>query len=534
MGVDQVAPAPEEDLQVVDASKPSAAWTEEDGYPTRLSRAQTRNVEETRRLFNFADPEQIKNEVRKNVFSDVPPYSVFDFYYETGCFQWIAKHSVFENMTLAVISLNAVYIAIDTDWNKPRPLESQASNDLQQSHLGFQIMEHFFCAYFTAEWIVRFAAFQNKCNCARDGWFVFDTLLVFMMVVETWAMPIASLLSEGGDKGSPLGNTAVLRLFRLLRLSRLMRMLRSFSELMILVRGMVQAMTSVFYVMCLLVIITYIFAIAFTQLSVGTECGEKYFANVAKAMYTLLIHATFMDDMAAWTDDLRVEYWPLLALALVFVCLASLTLMNMLVGVLCEVVSAVAAAEKEEMHAEKMAKRMMGAFKDLDENGDEQISYAEFSKLMAKPDAIACLKEQDVNPLQVVDLADMFFFEDGNPKKLTFAEFMGILMDLREVNQARVKDIWNLGSQIKAQRGKDQKLLDMRFEEVREQIERLDAKIDKHSAKLSEQMQKILFELQRTNPLKKVNIDTGHLAHTLPGTLKKATIRSVQSQKEIR
>merc|ERR1711977_674665 len=102
----------------------------------------------------------------------------------------------------------------------------------------------------------------------------------------------------GGD--SPMGGTSILRLFRLLRLSRLTRMLRSLPELMILIKGMVTAMKSVSYVMALLVLITYVFAIAFTQLSVGTETiGDSYFANIAHSMYSLLIFATFMDDISA-------------------------------------------------------------------------------------------------------------------------------------------------------------------------------------------------------------------------------------------
>merc|ERR1719502_2654315 len=116
--------------------------------------------------------------------------------------------------------------------------------------------------------------------------------------METWVLTLAMALS-GQAGGSPVGGTSILRLFRLLRLSRLMRMLRSLPELMILVKGMVTAMKSVVYVMGLLVIITYVFAIAFTQLAVGTPTiGEDYFANVAQSMYSLLIYATLLDNMA--------------------------------------------------------------------------------------------------------------------------------------------------------------------------------------------------------------------------------------------
>merc|ERR1719310_2439282 len=120
------------------------------------------------------------------------------------------------------------------------------------------------------EWFVRFMAFKYKLHGLQDAWFIFDSLLVFMMVAETWVLTLYQI-ANGSSGGSPLGSTAILRLFRLLRLTRLMRMLRSLPQLMILIKGMITAMKSVFYVLCLLVLITYVFAIAFTQLSVGTE-----------------------------------------------------------------------------------------------------------------------------------------------------------------------------------------------------------------------------------------------------------------------
>merc|ERR1711959_333929 len=112
-------------------------------------------------------------------------------------------------------------------------------------------------------------------------------------------------------------------------------MLRSLPELMILVKGMVSAMTSVLYVMAMLVITTYIFAIACTQLSSGTtELNELYFRNVALSMYSLLVYATFLDNLSNLVDAARAESLPCLAVILLFIVLACLTLMNMLLGVL--------------------------------------------------------------------------------------------------------------------------------------------------------------------------------------------------------
>merc|ERR1712151_366054 len=117
-------------------------------------------------------------------------------------------------------------MAIDTDWNK-------APTGLVQP--GFQAMEHLFCIYFTFEWIVRFCAFKHKCDGRKDAWFVFDTILVVMMVFETWFLALVAAISGSGTE-LPFP-AHLLRIFRLLRLSRLMRMLRSLPELMILVKG---------------------------------------------------------------------------------------------------------------------------------------------------------------------------------------------------------------------------------------------------------------------------------------------------------
>merc|ERR1719265_1851960 len=230
--------------------------------------------------------------------------------------------------------------------------------------------------------------------------------------METWVLQIV-MAAVGGE--SPLGGTSILRLFRLLRLSRLMRMLRSLPELMILVKGMATAMKSVVYVMGLLVIITYVFAIAFTQLAVGTPTiGEDYFANVGQSMYSLLIYATLLDNMADFLEALRFEFWPLLALALVFIAVAALTVMNMLIGVLCEVVSAVADTERETILTENVKEKMLEIVGTLDTNKNNHISYEEFPKILEKTEALQALKDVQVNAVGIVDFAQLFFLEEDD------------------------------------------------------------------------------------------------------------------------
>mmetsp|Transcript_98742 Transcript_98742/g.156118 ORF Transcript_98742/g.156118 Transcript_98742/m.156118 type:complete len:528 (-) Transcript_98742:130-1713(-) len=434
-----------------------------------------------RGVFDFSDTEDIKRHVRSSILKP-HPYNVFDLYNTTGIWQLVAKHALFENITLAVIAANAVWIAIDTDWNK--------QENLSDADAIFQVAENGFCMYFSLEWIVRFMAFRRKRDGLKDSWFVFDSLLVILMVMETWIFPIIGLII--GTAKSPLGGKSdLLRLFRLLRLSRLLRMLRSLPELMILIKGMITAMKSVLYVLCLLVLIIYVFAIMFTQLAEGTEYGTVFFDTVPLSMYSLLIYGTFVDDLAYFCDTIRLESYPVLILVLVFVCLACLTVLNMLVGVLCEVVSAVAKTEKEMITTATVSEKMQGIVSSLDINSNGKISFVEFRKILDIPEALRALEEVGVDPAGIVDFAELMFFEDGDHEKqkdLPFEEFMELVLDLRESNVATVKDIKYLCRQINPKITaiwKDIEGLRNRAERMEDTLAAILSEVKKISSKLS-------------------------------------------------
>merc|ERR1740129_2637354 len=120
-----------------------------------------------------------------------PTYNVADYYHETGCHQRIARNPWFETVTLSVIFANAVWIAIDMDHN--------TSETFLDAHPVFVVADNLFCLFFVSEWCIRFLAFRRKRDGLRDAWFVFDTVMAFMMFFETWVMTVCiMLLSSGG------------------------------------------------------------------------------------------------------------------------------------------------------------------------------------------------------------------------------------------------------------------------------------------------------------------------------------------------
>merc|ERR1711904_211462 len=101
--------------------------------------------------------------------------------------------------------------------------------------------------------------------------------------------------------------------------------------------------------MMLLIFILYVFAIVVRQLSQGTEMGQQLFPTVWRSISVLIIEAALCDNVGDTMETIMQESRPTAFAYGCCIFLASLTVMNMLVGVLCEVVSAVAATEKEEL-----------------------------------------------------------------------------------------------------------------------------------------------------------------------------------------
>eukprot|EP00913_Durusdinium_trenchii_P035621 g33333.t1 len=83
-----------------------------------------------------------------------------DLFKTTGWCQAIARNQLFKNMTMVVIVLNAIWIGIDTDLN---------TSDLEiNSPLIFQVVDNFFCIFFSFEISVRFLAYQKSRDAFKD------------------------------------------------------------------------------------------------------------------------------------------------------------------------------------------------------------------------------------------------------------------------------------------------------------------------------------------------------------------------------
>eukprot|EP00929_Paragymnodinium_shiwhaense_P095365 TRINITY_DN5645_c0_g1_i1.p1 TRINITY_DN5645_c0_g1~~TRINITY_DN5645_c0_g1_i1.p1 ORF type:complete len:754 (+),score=128.83 TRINITY_DN5645_c0_g1_i1:109-2370(+) len=395
--------------------------------------------------------ESVEVFARKGVFPDKDTiqeliganagYDVRDYYKAEGIAQHLARSSYFETVTLFVICVNAVWIAVDADFNKAKMLVD--------ADPIFQIMENFFCVFFVMELAIRYAAFVRSVDAVMDPWFAFDALLVAMLVIDTWILSLVYLFfyAESSHAGS-IGDTSLFRLLRLLRLSRSLRMVKlmqAVPELLIMIKGMMAAGRSVCWTVCLLVGIIYIFAIAFRLLTDGMPVGEQYFTSVPHGMGSLLLYGT-IPDAAELVTACTIDHILMGALMLFFILVSALTVMNMLVGVLVEVVSVVASVERDTMDAEfvKLSLLELIDSPDIDSDGNHLISKPEFHRLCMHPKAARVMTEVGVDVAGLMDLSDFFYEEWAEDGEMTFGTFFTIILQLRGSNQATVKDIVDL------------------------------------------------------------------------------------------
>eukprot|EP00927_Polykrikos_kofoidii_P071938 TRINITY_DN68116_c0_g1_i1.p1 TRINITY_DN68116_c0_g1~~TRINITY_DN68116_c0_g1_i1.p1 ORF type:complete len:694 (+),score=103.16 TRINITY_DN68116_c0_g1_i1:49-2130(+) len=378
----------------------------------------------------FADGAAMKDKVRQAIFK--APYKVSDFYWDTGVAQLIARSHIFEQMTLTIIGANSLWIAIDTEFNP--------ADVLINAPPLFIVAENFFCAFFAAEWLVRLLAFQRKLHGFKDPNFCFDSVMVVCMVVETWVVTCILLIFGNVSSGSGVGSSGVLRLIRLLRLTRMARMarlLRAMPELMILLKAIFVAFRSVFFTICLLIIIIYVFAIAFVQLTENSYVGQQYFSGVFPAMGTLLLAGNLPDHYQFVSDVTTANFfWG--AILMVFIFLAPLTVMGMLAGVLVEVVSVVSSVEKETMVVSYVTEQLQKLLDEVDEDNNKRLTREEFQHLIVRPDAARMMASVGVDVVGLAEYCD-FLFADN--ELISFGEFIELVLQLRGTNQATVKDI---------------------------------------------------------------------------------------------
>eukprot|EP00746_Dinoflagellata_sp_MGD_P147062 gnl/MRDRNA2_/MRDRNA2_79448_c0_seq3.p1 gnl/MRDRNA2_/MRDRNA2_79448_c0~~gnl/MRDRNA2_/MRDRNA2_79448_c0_seq3.p1 ORF type:complete len:616 (+),score=129.10 gnl/MRDRNA2_/MRDRNA2_79448_c0_seq3:75-1922(+) len=290
--------------------------------------------------------------------------------------QKIYQHPAFEKVTLMIIVANAAWIAFDVDWN-----DGEGS---QVPQTVFMIGENVFCVIFTMEIIIRILMYNNKAHFFTQPQSrksnIFDFFLVSLMIIEIWILEPLSTTS-----GS-LKQFSVVRVIRLLRLLRISRIFRMVPELGMMVKNMALAARSVSSTLLLEIGVMFVFAVIFTQWakshpnpclaeSDDESCALKdLFGTILKSFLTLMQILVF-DDTFSIIRPILQDTWYMGCLLIFFMVLGSWTILNMLIGIICEIICTGTAEEKMKL----LELRVREVFESIDLDGSGTVTREEFN-----------------------------------------------------------------------------------------------------------------------------------------------------------
>ncbi len=230
-------------------------------------------------------------------------------------FERIRGNKAFELFVVAVIIASALLVGVKT-------------YELAPSSRSLIIwLDMLITVIFVAEITIRFVAEPNKRAFFRNGWNVFDTLVVSISLV-------------------PIDNSDLVLVARLVRVFRVLRMISIIPELRMLLASLLKALPQLGYVILLMFIIFYIYA------AIGATLFESInptlWGDIAISMLTLFRVMTFED----WTDVMyeTMAVYPLSwVFYLSFIFFTAFAFLNMVIGIVVNVMH----AEAEKMQQDK-------------------------------------------------------------------------------------------------------------------------------------------------------------------------------------
>eukprot|EP00927_Polykrikos_kofoidii_P039140 TRINITY_DN33572_c0_g1_i1.p1 TRINITY_DN33572_c0_g1~~TRINITY_DN33572_c0_g1_i1.p1 ORF type:complete len:734 (+),score=109.91 TRINITY_DN33572_c0_g1_i1:33-2234(+) len=387
------------------------------------------------------DVSQLKRTTREAITN--PSRERTRFYKESGVCQAVARHRCFDYMTFMVLGAYAVWLAMDVDSDS-----SCGQGD------GFTVLvDCGFCFCYIVELVIRVGAFKTLSDSFRDCWLVFDANMVLLALVDA-GLPLAFMITWGETCQSTSVALRILNIVRTLRLLRLARLFSAFRELHVLMKGISEGFRGVCSTLFLLLICLYFLATLLKLATFGTKTEDSY-STVLSCMHNLLLVGVFWNDLEGTLDQVKAQDDSFVIILCIYLSIfvGSLLIMNLLIGVLCEVAVATRAVDIEESRlksfSKELAKILLNTSIQLDSEGDMLITEADFYALLLDTQFVYCLVQHEVNALAVSEQSRMLFRDDqGFAKVLKFHELLDLLLSFSIHQNLTVQDTARLKKNV--------------------------------------------------------------------------------------
>ena len=220
-------------------------------------------------------------------------------------FYQLKESKFFQFLVISIIIFNAFTIGVNTYEL------SDVTNQI------INLLDYSITIFFVIEIIIRFIGEPKKSEFFKNGWNIFDTLIVCISLI-------------------PIPNNSSFLLLRLLRVFRVLRIISVIPELKMIIEALLQSVKRVFYVSLLLFIILYIYAtmgsILFSQ-----DDPERW-ADLGISLITLFQVLT----LSSWENvmlPMQSIYWWAWIYFFSFIVICSITILNLVIAILVDVVN---------------------------------------------------------------------------------------------------------------------------------------------------------------------------------------------------
>jgi len=277
----------------------------------------------------------------------------------------------------------------------------------------------------------------------------------------------------------------------MMRLARLLRLLKLFKELWLMVSGLLQSLKTLGWICLVALLFCYACAIICTTVighndelydpyfaKSGGWDHEVYFATVWRSTFTLFQIMTLDQWNESVVRHVVANQPAMLIFFLIFVCISSLGLMSIMIGVVVENTLATANKDQNKLKArrERDRKQVFGQLQEIfemaDVDGSGTLKLEEVESAIQKPEIYNKLKMIDFpvdDPGQIFALLD--YDESG---ELTTEEF--ITGCIRMKGPAKSKDLLVAQVGVDSMR-KQYALFEQEMEKFQAKVAMLDATI---------------------------------------------------------
>ena len=222
----------------------------------------------------------------------------------TPYFSKIKDNRIFQFCVVSIIILNAVLIGATTYKLDPLFLEI------------INLLDYGITIFFVIEILIRFIGEQKKTNFLKNGWNIFDTIIVAISLI-------------------PIPNNSSFLVLRLLRVFRVLRLISVIPELKQIIEAILQSIKRVFFVSLLLFIILYIYATIGAILF--SEDDPSRWGDLGVSLITLFQVLT----LSSWETvmlPLQEIYWWSWIYFFSFIIICAITILNLVIAILVDVV----------------------------------------------------------------------------------------------------------------------------------------------------------------------------------------------------